>query len=203
MGRCRNDTLREHSNKLQCSPFSHLACDCIGCCCKPVYEDTLVFDKFPDQVSREILEAYQIASLGNNCIRAPSIDLHTNELCFLHARLGLSMGRICDVTLLLSCVVRRCPCWVYIFVCVSYNKFYVASSALRLSVSFNLVPIFCAVYEPTLIQICSYVGTFLNLQKQLNIMWKFIEFTITPSYYQLHPYYTSNYQTLAKAWWFF
>lgn len=54
-----------------------------------MFEETKVLDKYPDQVSREILEAYQIAILGDNCVIAPSIDLHVTGMRFLQARLGL------------------------------------------------------------------------------------------------------------------
>lgn len=52
-------------------------------------EETNVLDKYRDNVSREILDAYQIAILRENCVSAPSIDLHGNGLRFLQARLAL------------------------------------------------------------------------------------------------------------------
>lgn len=65
MGRCLNDRLREHCYILRCSPSGHLACHCDRCGCSPSIGPS---------------EAFQINTLGGNCISAPLIELH--ELLF-------------------------------------------------------------------------------------------------------------------------
>lgn len=74
-GRCANDRLREHANNVRTGGVGHLAFHCRKCGCDPMYSQCTATGRSQAQTTREIIEAAKIASLGDMCISAPSIDL--------------------------------------------------------------------------------------------------------------------------------
>lgn len=92
-GRCLNDRLREHANKVNNALDKkkkvidgYLAQHCHTCGCVPFLDRTAVVKKCSDRITREIIEAELIHRLGQACVSSPSLALTTKELDFLRMR---------------------------------------------------------------------------------------------------------------------
>lgn len=83
-GRCANDRLREHSNKVKKQAAdSQLSIHCKKCKCHPTFEDTTFLSKYHDERARLISEAYHIHNSGEACVSLPSISLLPKEIKFM------------------------------------------------------------------------------------------------------------------------
>lgn len=85
-GRCVNDRLREHSNNVRQMNSGHLALHCSTCDsaeCKPLFERCRVVGRSASQLTREIIEAAEIAKLGDKCVSVPSIALMEKEVRYM------------------------------------------------------------------------------------------------------------------------
>lgn len=83
-GCCLNDRLRQHNNNVKNSFGSNLAIHCSKCRnCAPLLNQCHIIGRSRDQLTREIIEAQNIASLGSTCVSSPSISLSKKELAFL------------------------------------------------------------------------------------------------------------------------
>ncbi|XP_065304288.1 uncharacterized protein [Dermacentor albipictus] len=87
-GRCLNVRLAEHSNKVESIAIDgHLAAHCRKCDanapCFPLFERTVVVYRHRNKITREIVEAAEIARAGEECVSTPSIFLSRKELEFL------------------------------------------------------------------------------------------------------------------------
>ena len=82
-GRCLNDRLREHCNNVKNGQGSWLAIHCKSCGCAPIFNACTVIKRMFDKLTREIIEAEAIASLGSKCVSTPSLTLSDKELYFL------------------------------------------------------------------------------------------------------------------------
>lgn len=82
-GRCLNDRLREHSyNVTKLATTGHLAAHCMRCGCKPIFNETKVIARSSDQMTREIVEAFEI-NKSKDCVSCPSVSLTQKEIAFL------------------------------------------------------------------------------------------------------------------------
>lgn len=86
-GRCANDRMREHDNNVKRAQDGWLAIHCRSCPCSPIFEKRSVVSKHRDRLTREVVEAYKIAQLGENCVSTPSIALLPKEMEYLRRRL--------------------------------------------------------------------------------------------------------------------
>lgn len=83
-GRCVNDRLREHANTVKNRTGSNLATHCASCeNCWPLLERCDLIKKHKDQITREIVEAFQIAARGDKCVSKPSVTLTAKEMLYL------------------------------------------------------------------------------------------------------------------------
>lgn len=82
-GRCLNDRLREHSYNVFKVVSGHLGVHCRDCGCIPAFEGCQVVFKNKDSVTREIIEARDIARLGPDCVSSPSLVLSDKVRQFL------------------------------------------------------------------------------------------------------------------------
>lgn len=71
--RCVNIRLLEHKRSLQENTSSHVDQHCSQCGCVPVFHDTEVLSVHRDQITREIIQAYNIRRSGERCISVLSI----------------------------------------------------------------------------------------------------------------------------------
>lgn len=88
-GRCVNERLREHNITVYNTVKGHLGIHCRDCeskTCQPFFQQTKVLSRHPNTLTREIIEAAEIARLNDACISCPSISLSKKELEFLSAR---------------------------------------------------------------------------------------------------------------------
>lgn len=86
-GRCINDRLREHHNKVEkLVAEGHLAAHCKQCGCKPQYDKCKLIGKGNHKITREIIEAFEIHRQSDKCISMPSVALSEKELKFLANR---------------------------------------------------------------------------------------------------------------------
>uniref|UniRef100_A0A6B0V920 Putative tick transposon n=1 Tax=Ixodes ricinus TaxID=34613 RepID=A0A6B0V920_IXORI len=87
-GRCLNVRLLEHKNKVgSVATDGHLAAHCKRCVsgnqCHPLYKQTTILYFHRSGLTREIVEAAEIARSGNQCVSRPSVALSKIELEFL------------------------------------------------------------------------------------------------------------------------
>lgn len=83
MGRCLNDCLWEHSNNVNnLVKTGHLATHCFRCGCKPLFDKTQIVSRNPGQVTRKIIEAFEMIR-SNNTVICPSVSLSKKEIVFL------------------------------------------------------------------------------------------------------------------------
>lgn len=83
-GRCANDRLREHSNKVHNrATDSQLSLHCNNCGCHPSFKDTIFLSYYHDERARLISEAFHIHNSGEACVSLPSISLLPKEINFL------------------------------------------------------------------------------------------------------------------------
>lgn len=82
-GRCLNDQLREHRNNADKTIKGHLGIHCRHCECRPHFDRIRIVARHEDQLTREIIEAYQIVSLKGNSVSSASLALPKKELQFL------------------------------------------------------------------------------------------------------------------------
>ncbi|XP_070394116.1 uncharacterized protein, partial [Dermacentor albipictus] len=74
-GRCINERLREHQYNVNKVISGHLGIHCRDCSCKPMFESPSVLYKAHSRMTREIVEAYEIAKLQQKCVSKPSVSL--------------------------------------------------------------------------------------------------------------------------------
>lgn len=74
-GRCLNDRLREHAYSVSTTVSGHLGIHCRDCGCLPDFQRCEIVKRHRDQLTREILEAVEIARLGAACVSSPSVAL--------------------------------------------------------------------------------------------------------------------------------
>lgn len=84
-GRCLNDRLREHKQKLGRYRDGHVSVHCNDCGCEALFKECRVVYRNADKTTREIVEAAMIARAGDSCVSCPSVALTANELAFLDA----------------------------------------------------------------------------------------------------------------------
>ncbi|KAM7300930.1 hypothetical protein ISCGN_016507 [Ixodes scapularis] len=82
-GRCLNDRLREHAYSVSTTVSGHLGIHCRDCGCLPDFQRCKVVKRHRDQLTREILEAVEIARLGAARVSSPSVALSGKEMNFL------------------------------------------------------------------------------------------------------------------------
>lgn len=87
-GRCLNVRLQEHKNKVRSvATDGQLAAHCkkcvLGNLCHPLYGQTTVLYFHRSGLTREIVEAAEIARSGDQCVSRPSVALSKLELDFL------------------------------------------------------------------------------------------------------------------------
>lgn len=82
-GRCINIRLSEHRNSLKNNPYSHVTKHCSEHGCFPLFRDTTILSVHGNQLTREVIEAFNIRKRGDTCISEPSITLHDKEFLFL------------------------------------------------------------------------------------------------------------------------
>ncbi|CAN7988052.1 unnamed protein product [Ixodes hexagonus] len=83
-GRCVNVRAREHSLSLRSSPSGHLAVHCDRCMCPLVFTEIKILARHHNKVTREIDEAFFIATYGEDtCVSAPSVALANDEVAFI------------------------------------------------------------------------------------------------------------------------
>ncbi|CAN7984562.1 unnamed protein product, partial [Ixodes hexagonus] len=82
-GRCVNDRLREHRYSVFKVVSGHLGVHCRDCGCTPAFDKCQVVFRNKDRVTREIIEARDIARLGQDCVSAPSLVLSDKERRYL------------------------------------------------------------------------------------------------------------------------
>uniref|UniRef100_A0A224Z125 Tick transposon n=1 Tax=Rhipicephalus zambeziensis TaxID=60191 RepID=A0A224Z125_9ACAR len=83
-GRCINDRLREHSNKVGKSPpDGFLALHCLKCTCQPNFDKTVIVGKSSSEITRIVIEAEQIDYFGESCVSKTSLSLSKKELDYL------------------------------------------------------------------------------------------------------------------------
>lgn len=75
--------MREHANSLRGALSGHFIVHCSRYGCEPVWNNLAIVVKYKDTVTRDVLEAFLIHSLGNLCVSAPSLDLVDDELAHL------------------------------------------------------------------------------------------------------------------------
>ena len=84
-GRCLNDRLREHNLSLTSTVGGHLSVHCKRCTCSPSFDKTSIIGWYKEKQTREVLEAYTIMGLGDNCVSQPSVALSEKEVAFLRS----------------------------------------------------------------------------------------------------------------------
>lgn len=85
-GRCLNDRLREHTNNIVSANSGHLGIHCRDCGCSARMENCAVLGKSKNQLTREIIEAANIARRDSRCVSTPSLTLSAKELNYLGTR---------------------------------------------------------------------------------------------------------------------
>uniref|UniRef100_A0A6B0UIQ6 Putative tick transposon n=1 Tax=Ixodes ricinus TaxID=34613 RepID=A0A6B0UIQ6_IXORI len=68
-----NERAREDRLAVRNKSGGHLAVHCMRCQCDPLSELTKFIKRANKKTEREIVEAYSIKSLGDNCVSLPSI----------------------------------------------------------------------------------------------------------------------------------
>lgn len=82
-GRCLNERLKEHAYSVSSTVSGHLGIHCRDCGCVPEFHLCAVVKRHRDQLTREILEALEIAKLGDACVSRPSVALSEKEVVYL------------------------------------------------------------------------------------------------------------------------
>lgn len=85
-GRCLNDRLREHNNNIANANSGHLGIHCRDCGCFARLDNCAVLGRSKNQLTREIIEAENIARREAQCVSTPSLALSEKELHYLDRR---------------------------------------------------------------------------------------------------------------------
>ena len=85
-GRCVNERVGEHATSITRREGANLPAHCSSCMgCEPVFTKVKILGRSKERVGRELLEAFYIKELGDNCVSDTSVTLYSAERNFLHS----------------------------------------------------------------------------------------------------------------------